>query len=64
MAAQGRRVEKEVRKMVKELVDLRDELHEIANDIAEVEADPTQPVGYSLAVSVRDYGSNSHGEWS
>jgi len=50
--------------MVKELVDLRDELHEIANDIAEVEANPTQPVGYSLAVSVRDYGSNSHGEWS
>jgi hypothetical protein len=28
--------------MVKELVDLRDELDEVANNIAEVESDPTQ----------------------
>lgn len=28
--------------MVRELVDLRDELDEVANDIAEVEADPSQ----------------------
>lgn len=28
--------------VVKELVDLRDELDEVANDIAEVESDPTQ----------------------
>jgi hypothetical protein len=28
--------------MVKELVDLRDELDEVASDIAEVESDPTQ----------------------
>jgi hypothetical protein len=42
MARQSCKVEKEVKNMVKELVDLRDELDEVANDIAAVEADPSQ----------------------